>query len=528
MSVTYGNLNFDSICGHTPFVGISDEPIIVGGKYKTLKRILVQGKIIGDINCPNSQTVTSKIRSLLNSVQEDFVPISAGGFSAPLARLESIDMNQPNRFGPADFTANFLAYPSNLSSFGYDVLDPVDNKQIVENNDGTISIIRRVSARGISTSSNPNAINNARNFLNSLNLTVAPKLFFQIGQLTDPPSSLQPRRFVETVNRLEGSVSIDIEFTYRANATNPNVVLNYSIDISYDDKSGIYNATINGNLIGNINSTPELLLTEFKKINIFSLVLSKFRELTGFEYLSKIEEQFSTSDDAENNSINFSYTYISDPNDIKSNIKSDVSYDYVKDIATININGVLTARGSQKNKEALLNSALSSINFYSLATQAFNKSSPSKKPILNKTPVSKNITRRKFEGVTSSIEFSVSFSNEFENTPDLIKFEYTLSATPSIDVYNPVQFLDGGGGIFNMKFFRRGSISIQGTALSANANSAGSIRGLARSKLNSFISSLGGANRVVIEDNITSPLYSDNGYIYNFSISENCETRKFA
>jgi hypothetical protein len=518
----YGNLNFDSVCGHSPFVGISDEPIIVGGKFKTLKRVLIQGKILG--NCGNSSSVTSKINSLLNGVKNDFLPITAGGFSAALARLDSIDINQPNPFGPADFTATFLAYPKDLSSFGYDVLDPIDNKSIIENQDGTISIVRRVSAKGISTGSSSGGIANARSFLNSLNILQIPKVFFETDGIKNANSNFGPRRIVETINRLDGSVSIDIEFTYRANATNPNI-LNYSVDVSYDDKNGIYIVNINGSLSGDLNSTPTQLRGELNKINFFNLALSTFKKLNGFNFLNSKEEQFSIDENNDNNSINFSYTYISDPLDTKKIINLEITYDYVTDVTNINISGTITARGPQKNRGALLNNALSSINFYSLALDFFNKYAKVKKILLNKNPVRKNITRRKFDETTDAIDFSVSFNNQFENDPNFTTFEYTLSANPSIEVYTPIQFEDGANGVFDLDFFRRGSISIQGSATSISNNLSEQVRNKARGKLIQFGGELDFKDFIITEDNVTSPTYFDNGYIYNFNISMNCETR---
>jgi hypothetical protein len=98
--VNYNGFDFSTICGGAdPFVGISDEQILVGGRFKTLKRVTIQGRIIPDSpSCPNSLTVTSKISTLINSLKNDFLLLNAGGFSLNNARCESIDINQSNFF----------------------------------------------------------------------------------------------------------------------------------------------------------------------------------------------------------------------------------------------------------------------------------------------------------------------------------------------------------------------------------------------------------------------------------------------
>ena len=528
--VQYGSFNFSTVCGgFDPFVGVSDEQVLVGGRFKTAKRITVQGRIIPDApHCPNSQTVTSKINSLINGLKDDFLSLSAGGLSLSFARCESIDVSQSNFFEGANFTANFLGYPDTLSAFGFNVLDPVDNKQITENRDGTISVVRTISVRGISTNSSPNAIQNARNFINSLNPTTSPpQIFFTIGQLTQI-GNIKPRRVIETVNRMEGSVSLDLEFVYRNTAPNNDVVLSYTTDISYDDKNGIYSITLNGNFVGGLETTMETLRSNLNRLNAYSLARARFIELSGFKYLNPLAEQYSIEEDALNTTLNFSYTYVSDPYNVKSSITSNVSYDYIRDINTVSINGTLTARGPQKGKEQLLKTALAGINFYSLANSIFQKSE-NKIPPLNPNPVNKNIVYNKYKNTINEIQFSVEFSNQNEIIdPDIIKFEYTLNVTPSIKVYTPIQFLkDGKNGIFDLSFFKRGVISIKGSAIGKNKNLSSRVRSLAQGKLRDAASVLKVQKLIVTEDNVTRPIESEGGYNYQVSISENCETEIF-
>jgi hypothetical protein len=528
--VNYDGFDFSTVCGGAdPFVGVSDDQILVGGRFKTLKRITVQGKIIPDSpSCPNSSTVTSKIKSLIDNLKNDFRSLTAGGFNLSIARCESIDVNQSNFFAGADFTVNFIGYPSGLSAFGFDVLDPIDNKQITENRDGTISLTRSISARGICTNANPNAITNARSFIQSLNpVTSPPSVFFTIAQLTNPGQSLSPRRVVETINRMEGTVNLDIEYVYRSTVPNNSIILSYTVDVSYDDKSGIYSLSLSGNLTGVLNTTKIDLQQALSRLNIFNIARSKFVELTGKTYLNPQPEQFSIEEDNLNNSITFNYTYISDPFDVKTSIGYNFAYDRVRDIATVVLNGTLTARGSQKSKKEKLELALSRLNFFALASSFFLQQGQNLQP-LNPNPVNQSITYDKFDTTINQIQFNVEFSNQYPLVdPEILKFDYTLSATPSIDVYTPIQFLNGGNGAFKLNFFKRGSISIQGSALAKSINATGKIRSLALAKLTSFMRQNGLSNTVRVEDNITSPLNSDGGYTYNFAISENCETEKY-
>lgn len=532
--VNYGGFDFSSVSeGVDPFVGVSDDQVLVGGKFKTLKIITVQGRIIPTNFCSDSQNVSNKIKTLLDALKNDFQQINAGGLSAQFARCESIEVNQSNIFGAADYTANFISYPDELSDFDIRVLNPTDNRQITENHDGTISITRQISAQGIS----PNAIENARNFINSVtpDKYTVPPILLQIGNVTIPGNSIRPRRMIETINRIDGTVSLDIEFLYRSNAPNNNIILTNSIDISYDEKSGIYNVNIQGNLsTGDVssNSNWDTIKTDLKsaleKINLFNLAFARLKELTGASFLNKEPESFSITEDSLNNSLNFNYTFVSDPYDVKSDISYEINYDRIKDITTVTVSGNLTARGPQKDKKQKLKGAYDKLNLFNLANGFFEKNAESKNAKLNSNPVNSTVTYNQYEDTITSLSFSSQFSNQFEEVGQLIKFEYTLSVTPSIDVYYPIQFLNGGNGIFDMNFFKRATIGIDGTAIGKSDSLADTVRGLAQSKLSEIISDLGVTSRVIIEDNVSTPLYSDNGYNYTFSIKENCETDIFS
>jgi hypothetical protein len=529
--VNYGGFDFSSVSeGVDPFVGVSDESVIVGGKFKTLKRITVQGKIIPPNFCPNSQQVSSKIKTLLEALKNDFQSIQAGGISAQFARCDSIEITQSNFFGAADYTANFISYPDDLSEDEERVLNPTDNRQITENPDGTIAITRQISAQGIG----PNAIQNARNFINNVSppKEQVPPILLQIGEISIPGNSLKPRRMIETINRIDGTVSLDIDFVYRSNASNNNTILSNSIDISYDEKNGIYTVNVQGNLStadlnSNSNTIKQNLRLDLEKINIFNLALARFRDLTGANFLNKEPESFSITEDSLNSSLNFNYTYISDPYDVKSDISYEINYDRIKDITTINVNGTLTARGPQKDKKTKLIAAYNQLNLFNLANSFFEKNAESKNSKLNSNPVNSTVTYNQYEDTILSLTFSSQFSNQFEEIPNLLKFEYTLSATPSIDVYLPIQFLDGTNGVFNMDFYKRGVIGIDGSAIGKSPSLNKTIRDRAIQELSKVAGDLGAIRRVRTEDNVTNSLQSDNGYIYNFSIKENCETQVF-
>ena len=532
---SYGSFNFNSLCGgHEPFVGIEDEQVLVGGRFKTAKKVIIQGRIYNDgfeQSCINSTTISQKINSLLFGVKNDFLPLNAGGFSLPIARCESVDINQSSVFEGADFTAEFLGYPTNLAAFGANVLDPIDTKQIKENNDGSISLIRNISAKGISVSPSLDGISNARNWIASLNIQTPPKIFLQIGQLQEAPGSIKPRRIVETINRFEGSVSMEIEFVYRPGAR-AEELLNYSVDVSYNDKSGIYSVTLNGSLTGNLYSTKSSLRGSLGKVNFYTLASDAFKKITGFNYLNSKEEQFNTTEELENNTINFSYTYVSDPFNLKKSLSGEVSYDYVRDITTVKITGTVTARGTEKERDTALRDEAEELRnggLYKEANKYFTAYAVEKNPPLSSFPVSESITIDEYNETARQINVSAEFSNQYEDKGLLRKYESTVSASPSLNVYLPIHFLDESNGVFNMNFYKRGNISVQCSALADSESDAASIEGYGEEDLNSIANAVRvQGKRIPTEFNVSTAQFSDGGYNCNFSKTENVETEIFS
>ena len=100
---------------------------------------------------------------------------------------------------------------------------------------------------------------------------------------------------------------------------------------------------------------------------------------------------------------------------------------------------------------------------------------------------------------------------------------------PSFYQYKPVQFIDGTNAAFNLNYFKRGKISIQGNAVFDNSNdNSALIRNEAINILNQYSNNF--TNRVRVEDKIDRNLTSqdNNGYNYTFSISDTCETPIFS
>lgn len=513
----------------TPFVSFGDDFIRYGNRFGAIETITLNGNITGA--CNNFNDLINKQNFLLQKFSTDFknIDIYEDGvlnpvYSRQYVKIDSINFDSSNYVGILPFSIILNAYPNEFFTGVYGILDPVNEIRYNEQSDGTVNVTRSFSARGFNTSNtNNNALSNAINYVKSITGSSPISPYF----ITGPSATLVPRQISETVNRMDSIYSIDIDYIYRKNSST-NSILNYTIDISYDEENGIYNTSIQGNLSAGIGFTMDSLRSEFNifKTNVFNIVFFRFKQITNKNYLNPIALNFNVTEDPLENNISFNYSYNSDPNTVKFDKNFSLNYDYPTDTYTLNFNGTLTTRGSQKNKMQILESELSKINIKSLAQSFYASRVGSSSALLNPNYKSYEIKK---DINNPQITISAQFDNSPIPPPGFKSFNYNISITPSIYVFNPVQFLNGDNGAFKMNFYKRGALSINGRAtFNNNFDNSNLVRLEAEKLLNSYAIRINASRRLRTVDKIDRSLFSaEDGYVYTFNLSETCETSIF-
>lgn len=526
------NYNGVKIGDEDPFVGINNEIIVYGGKRCAIKRISIQGKIYGSGKNKCNTDILSEIQSFSQAVIDDYKSFSVGGFSAQYARCESLSITNSNAFG-AEYQAEFLAYPDEWFSDIIGVLDPVDSVKIVENKNGTISITRNVSGRGIT--SDELGIYKVYEWIQSLNIQNI--LDNKILQIADSKNininvNTKPSRISQTINRLDGTVNTDVEFNFNLNSTSQ-TMLNISVDISYDSEIGVYNATLNGNLSGPIGMTMDTLRNQLNSIPFYNYVSNQMPENTP---ALDIEPASKNIDENQSDiSINFTYTYntLIGTKLIKST--TTIEHDLVKDIKSINLQGtVVLNKKSQYEKNLQKNTLLDDIDFNKVAMSEYSKffeqGISSNIKLSTKVPKSYSISLNDTD-ITANYNISYDDSSIIDpslNLPeDIYSFDYQISYTPSIYIKLPLQFIPGNQGIMDLKAKRRGALSINGTALAiseiSKENLLSAVEVLAERIKNSEK-----FNNVHIERKICNYfMEADTVFKYSFELSMTAETKLY-
>lgn len=515
--MTYGGVKLGI---DEPFAGISTETVVYGGKLCTIKRVTCQGKIYTCDSRGNKVNVLSQVNAFQAAVGTDYQTFSAGGFSVANARCESLSITNSDYLG-AEYSAEFLAYPDEWFKDTIGILDPVDSIKGVENKDGTISVIRNISARGVSKTLPGDGLNNVIKWIKGLNPKKFPSTHFLTSSFAASVDSLSPRRVQEVFNRAEGSVSVEVEFVFNSGGKS-SCLLVFTVDNNYDDRSGIESSTVSGSISGGVDATIESVRAEFKSFNPFIYVQAESKKTFLPECTAK-----SIEEDEAGLTINFSFTYNTFPIKEKINSESTIQYDFVRDIATITIGGDASfIKTPQKYSQNEIDNLIKSSEIKTAAENEFTSLSPKKTPPLN-TSLPSNFSISISKNSQVSKTFNVSYDNS-AIIPDTLKdkildFDYSIDYSPSINIKIPAALLKGDNVIFNLKSKTRARISIKGTAISRKSGLETPILDAAEK----IIDDIGGKEKfeeIFLEKK--SAIYSaddDDGYKYNFEVTKTAE-----
>lgn len=541
VKVFYNGIDaFSGICP-TPFVAVSDEMINYGSRWGVTQNISLNGSITG--SCSNTfGDLLSKQSGLFSNFAQDFKNLQIYQdnqviFSGTYAKVNNISFDQSTyAYGLMGFKIDLITFQKDFFSGTFGVIDPVSTIKFTEQKDSTVTITRNFSAKGFNTSTTTNnALDNARNYVQSLtgvsnNLQTVP--YFITGINLNLPSFL-PRKISENIDRTNSTYAVSIDYLLRKNPDGSctpvaDAILSYAVDASYDDEKGIYSCALNGSLNGAISKPFTDLQSDIKSLDFYNIALYEFSKCTNYNFLYPYPESFSIDENQNDNIISFNYRYNSDPYDTKLSENISINNEYITDKISLNYNATITTRGAQKIRAQKLENALKSLDISSSAQTYFSNNVINPSVPLN--PIPKNLNIRKDLINNNSISISASFDNS--PTPQingLKKFNWNISITPSIYKYAPIYFVNGQNGKFNLNYYNRGQITVQGNAIAVDsADYSNAIRSSINGIMDQYLSTVNASNTFLIEDKVERTLQSEDGYSYSFTLTKSCETTIFS
>lgn len=331
-----------------PFVSRTESPIDYGHRWGVTDEIALKGLYF------ISESGTGIISEFVNIFSGQFAELKvqnevAGNvftiLSYPNVILEEFSFDSdhfyPNTYVPYSAKFKSINVPSG-------VIEPVNEYSFAQNEDGTVSVNHKVSAKGVVTSSlYDSALQNAKTFVQSFTgQTPFNPIFVSVGQ----PVLLNQS---ENIDRLTASYGISETYKYNSGEFLDYIHMsNVDIDLSNDADFRIINLTYNvhgSSVTGKIDS----LRAEFQNINPLGILQDSYGLSTGNFHINS----FGVVEDSGRNSIQLTANVISGVGDEWTGFFDydiDLKWDKVQNVRTFSINGKFMSKAPVSQRRTYL------------------------------------------------------------------------------------------------------------------------------------------------------------------------------
>ena len=315
-----------------PFVSRVQSPIDYGHRWGVTDEITLKGQYY--IGSSGTGILSGMMKIFSGQFAEFKVKNLSGGANTildyPNVILEEFSFDSdhfyPNTYVPYSVKLRNINVPSG-------VLEPVNEYSFTQNEDGTVSINHKVSAKGVVTSSDyESALKNAKAFVqNFTGQTPFSPVFVSIGS----PVLLSQS---ENIDRLTASYGISETYKYNSGEFLDYIHLsNLDADFSNDADFRTLNLTysVQGSAItGNIAA----LRNEFKTTNPMQVIQNVYGFSTGSLYLNS----FGITEDSGKNTIQLTANVISGVGDEWTGFfdyEADLKWDKIQNVRLFTVNG---------------------------------------------------------------------------------------------------------------------------------------------------------------------------------------------
>lgn len=444
-----------------PFVSRTETPLDYGKRWGFEDVITLKGMYLVTPDSGVVNTLVNLFTGQFSRLQVNNTTNATVLLDYPYTVLEEIS------FDSSHFYANtYTPYTVRLRAINVPsgVTDPANEYSFSQNEDGTVNVSHKVSAKGVVTSAAyDSAIQNAKTFVKQFTgVTPFSPAFVSIG------SGVLLNQ-AETLDRLSATYSISETFKYNS-GENLNYVYNYGLDIDQSLDADYTTLSFNYSRQGSsVTSNIGALRTGITGFNVFSFLQTKYGLDTGHLILNSLN----VSEESGKNSIQVSSNLISGAGDEFLGFFDydiDMKWDKITDVRQFTINGKFSSKApvSQKRvylqtfKNSVLVNSLSYQNYlYNIVTGSFLNSgycSISPPRIIN--PIPSNFSLNENTGL-ADLSMTASFGDkDFLNSISDSSFTINVEAPRNLYEFKPSANIEGNYVIQDLQSLSREVIKV--------------------------------------------------------------------
>ena len=510
--VKYGDFAFHENGLPTPFVTMDQEMLNDhSGRWGRVDNITINGIISGQHFSGESNYGSGLIglqSGLIDAFSADFNNFVIQDSGSP--DMDTVYSGDDCIIGGISFEESrynmILGYSVNLRAFQYGyfehkygVLDPVDEFSYDEQQeDEVVTLTHNVSARGF-RSGDAQAFDNAKDFVISrtgLSKKVAPH-FITTGADGENCDTWVLRNQSETIDRVNATYSVSELYEMDPSGCNP-VVVKYTCSL----ESGIQDDFVRGSIQGEVNAGKTGTMTQARNrlksldmynlftgaINIPSTEIDFYKIPVTFnsEEVSvgtKGEKKITFNASYDNNNLfnNNNYFFKYNPGGSSGgpcyfDYNVDVSFDEVTEVASVNLNGTIKARGNlaeriNKSNDFLTNYLSTGDNGTGRLRDLANEVYQGISGDLNISGYALNIFPNSLS-IVSGNKGNINISASYDNSdriydPKIRGSSYSIDVKTALPVYKPRASVNENGafGIYETNVFNREVVNINGQVI---------------------------------------------------------------
>lgn len=452
-TIYYNGENVFASCIGTPLVTMDVGYDYVNGKLSRKKTITLRAKIKKNVCTDGFAELYIKQRTFIDKFQLNYksLIIEENGsemFRHPNVIIRSVNSDENSYANFTTLTVAIDCYDYNFADNG--ILEPSDEIEVTNNNDGTQNISRNISCSSYNTTSH--FMDNAVNFIRNPTATS----LIPIGAI------LTSRQ--ESINRHTGKCSISYKYIYDPNnrqGVSNRGILTYSISSSKDDDR--VQVSVTGEVSGGMDCTMQNLRDSFNYLNWYNICSAEYENNFIGGSLGEGAISFSVTENISENIISFDIVF--------DNVSQKEAY--IIDTTTITrdfLTGVhcISCRlefvcdyGCKIQRWNKVNELYNATNIDDYALDQVGDFFTGEN--FSTSYKSKSVSFDEFNNIIST---SVSFCNDYvEDCGCLKNFEYSMQFTPSITKYTSSATINGEGCYYiqNLGFKNRSKFSISGS-----------------------------------------------------------------
>jgi len=506
--VLYNNINnFSGTNAVLSTVAENDNYIFYGNRWGLSRDFTLAGVLTG-LN--NYNLLITAQQQLISNFSSDFYPlvIQQDGinlYSGNYIYIKDINFSESPYVNTVPFSIEISTFDQQNWSGVYGILEPREEFNYTEDENGIIQLTHSISAKGFNNSQG--ALETAKQFVLSrsgIQNKINP--LFIVNPFNNPYSLQTVEENFDTLN---GTYSLNCNYN-SDQLSSGSGVFRYTVTTESGYDLGQTQVTIDGTIDLPLGSSVQALRNRYRQINPYNLANTQYVQIFGVNDLRNTPISSGVVENETERNLSFNVVFNNHAgNLVDVDYTTNIQYDNVSQITTVSLNAEIFGYGPLQQRYArVLDYYISGFDSFALASKDYNQNRGLLIPSYSFFPlnVDADTESANYDTFNGKITYSATWTNKLLPPTPLANWDYSINVKPSILQLSskPSLEINGYYTVFNLNYYNLEEISIQGSANVLRTDNI--LQGVedTENAVNSIISRYTTPNKVLTQNSINT------------------------